>query len=800
MATRMMSWWFTMAVLFATSVANAQAYRDYDEVLTALDNLESAAPEIAQVVDLGTSWDGRTIRAIKISDDPEGEDSSEQDVLFVGNHHAREWISVEVPLRLAEYLVENYSDPAVSELVDNREIWIVPLLNPDGYAFSHTDERLWRKNRRDNGSGEYGVDLNRNYSYQFGVVGASTDIGSDTYRGPEPFSEPETQVMFDLISSHDFITLISYHNYTEAILYPWGYTGSDAPDEPLLRSIGERMRDLIEGVHGHSYCVGQPIDCVNYNAAGDIADWAYAEYGVLAYTIELRPAGEPPGFELPDSEIVPTFEENLPAALFAIGLTRGRLMDFEDGVDEDPIRSTIPGMAFTTTEGFDWVYGDQQNSIYNVQPAPDTSGPYASNQDFFAWLGPNQGQGRIDFTDATFKTVGFSYSSESTTYLEAYDAGGTLVDEASAAGNLGTGQLGRLQVQGDIAYVIVHDTGNFWLIDDLFVTDALAAAQARVPGKYARDLEVVDSYAEGDSNSYAFVNENEQFLNIVIEWPGSSFRLDVYDPDGILVHSEESSSPPLQVEIPNAKVGTWTIDVTATVLSSPEPAALVVATYDPEDVDRDGIPASDDNCPTEANPTQGDTDNDGVGDACDNCLTTPNTNQEDYYPLGGPQGAGNGVGDACETLPEDYDGDGVDNADDNCPGVPNPDQLDQDRDGIGYACDPELLMTVEIDIKPGSDQNPINPKSKGVIPVAILGADNLDVLELDQATLRFEAASPSDPNGGSLTDVNGDGILDLVSHYRTRDTGIDSSGTACVQGALLDGVPFEGCDFVTIVP
>jgi len=800
MATRMISWLFTIAVLLATSAASAQAYRTYDEVLTALDNLESAAPEIAQVVDLGDSWEGRTIRAIKISDDPEVDDPTEQEVLFVGVHHAREWISVEVPLRLAEYLVENYSTPEVSELVDNREIWIVPLLNPDGYVFAHTTERLWRKNRRDNGSGVYGVDLNRNYPYQFGGVGTSDDIGSDTYRGPEALSEPETQVMFDLIESHDFITLISYHNYSEAILYPWGYTSDRAPDEALLRSIGERMRDLIEGVHGRSYCVGQPIDCINYNAAGDIADWAYAEHGVLAYTIELRPAGPTPGFELPESEIEPTFEENLPAALFAIGLSRGRLMDFEDGDDEAPIRSTIPGMAFTTTEGYDWVYGDQQNSIYNVQPAPDTSGPYASNQNFFAWLGPNQGQGRIDFTDATFKTVGFSYSSESTTFLEAYDGSGSLIDAVSSAGNLGTGRLDRLAVQGDIAYVLVHDTGNFWIIDDLFVTDALAAAQARVPGKYARELEVVDSYAEGDSNSYAFVNENEQFLNIVIEWPGSSFRLEVYDPDGILVHSNESSSPPLQVEIANAKVGTWTIQVTATVLSSPEPAALVVATYDPEDVDRDDISANEDNCPTEFNPSQSDADADSAGDACDNCPTTANTDQEDYYPIGGPEGAGNGVGDACEVLPEDYDEDGVDNADDNCPGVPNPDQLDQDRDGVGYACDPVLLMSVEVDIQPGSDLNAINPDSRGVVPVAILGADNLDVLELDPATFRFEAASATDPTGGSLTDVNADAIIDLVSHYRIRETGIDSSGTACVQGLLFDGVPFEGCDFVTTVP
>lgn len=288
-------------VLIAVSSlpAAAQEYRSYDQVLSALSQLETSRPDIAKTFDIGTSWGGRIIRAVKISDHPAIEDPTEDDVLLTGVHHAREWISVEVPLRIAEYLVANYEDAAIKPLVDNREIWIVPLVNPDGYQHSHAVDRLWRKNRRDLAFGFFGVDLNRNYAYQWGVSGSSAFLGSPIYRGPNAFSEPETVAIRDLIESHNFISLISYHSYTQAILYPWGYTGDAAPDEPLLRSIAERMRDLIQGVHGEDYCVGQPQACIGYVASGDLTDWAYAEKGILSYTIELRPKTADPGFSSP---------------------------------------------------------------------------------------------------------------------------------------------------------------------------------------------------------------------------------------------------------------------------------------------------------------------------------------------------------------------------------------------------------------------------------------------------------------------------------------------------------------------
>jgi len=158
--------------------------------------------------------------------------------------------------------------------------------------------------------------LNRNYSYQWGGPGSSGDTFSETYRGPSPFSEPESQVVRDFLQQVTPKALISYHNYSQLVLYPWGYTNSPAPDKVLLDNLAVAMADKIRAVHGKNYTPGQASTL--YLASGDTTDWLYALFSVPAYTIELRPSGFIPGFELPEDEIQPTFEENLPAALFLI--------------------------------------------------------------------------------------------------------------------------------------------------------------------------------------------------------------------------------------------------------------------------------------------------------------------------------------------------------------------------------------------------------------------------------------------------------------------------------------------------
>ncbi|MDZ7332815.1 MAG: M14 family metallopeptidase [candidate division KSB1 bacterium] len=295
---------------------NAGLYHTYSELEAELQDLAKNHPAIAQLSSLGRSHEGRELWALNISDQVDN-DESEPAIILLGAHHAREWISVEVPLLIARFLIEQYGvDTTVTRLVDQVEIWVVPMVNPDGHQHSVTTDRLWRKNRRNNGDGSFGVDLNRNYGYQWGGPGSSGDTFSEVYRGPAPFSEPETQAIRTFLEHQSPRALISYHSYSQLVLYPWGFTNQPAPDKALLDSLAVALAHQIRAVHGKNYVPGQSSTL--YLASGDTTDWLYGLFGVPAFTIELRPDSYNPGFELPESEIRPTFEENLPAALSLI--------------------------------------------------------------------------------------------------------------------------------------------------------------------------------------------------------------------------------------------------------------------------------------------------------------------------------------------------------------------------------------------------------------------------------------------------------------------------------------------------
>ena len=289
-----------------------------------------AESNVAELFDVGDSIEGRDILALKISDNP-GIDEGEPKILFVGCHHAREWISVEVPYLIADYLVNNYGvDPAVTAAIEAAEIWILPVANPDGFDYTWNGNRYWRKNRRS----PYGVDLNRNYGYMWGGPGSSSSPSSETYRGEAPFSEPETQAIRDLIADGGFTFIMSYHSYGNMVLYPWGYTSASAPARARMGDIAETMEGMMDAV-GQSYIYGPTYSTI-YTVSGDTTDWFLGEHNRMAMTIELRGND----FVLPSSEIIPCFEENLPAAMHLIGLTAtdsdaDGVVDMEDNCPGD---------------------------------------------------------------------------------------------------------------------------------------------------------------------------------------------------------------------------------------------------------------------------------------------------------------------------------------------------------------------------------------------------------------------------------------------------------------------------------
>jgi hypothetical protein len=294
------------------------AFHSALEIETDLRMLERDHPGLARVVEIGESLEKRKIWALKISDNA-SMDEGEPAVLFLGCHHAREWISVEVPFFFGKYLLESYgASQEVRDLVDAAEIWIVPIVNPDGLEYSIHVYRYWRKNRRANEDGTFGVDINRNYGYRWGFddIGSSGVPGSDVYRGTGPFSEPETAAVRDLFAGRDFRAAISFHSYSQTILYPWGYTVDPAPDAAGLGAIAATMSGLMAAVNGTVYAAGQASRAL-YTTNGDTIDWAYSLRGAPSFTIELPPVDiDGGGFFNDEAAIDAIFGENLPAMLY----------------------------------------------------------------------------------------------------------------------------------------------------------------------------------------------------------------------------------------------------------------------------------------------------------------------------------------------------------------------------------------------------------------------------------------------------------------------------------------------------
>ena len=294
-------------------------YHTYNETNALLRQLESRYPNLARVTTIGYSIEGRELNVIKISDNA-GSEEAEPNIWVMGCHHAREWISVEVPLLFAQYLLEHYQDNAdVRRAVDGAQLYIIPLLNPDGLEFSIHTYRMWRKNRRNNGDLTWGVDINRNYGYMWGYdnEGSSPNSYYEDYRGPSPFSEPETDAIRQFLLAHPPAGTISYHNFSQLIIYPWGYTHTPAPDAAEMNAIAAEMSDLIYQVSGRVYQYGSAE--VLYLTNGDLLDWVYGTFGTPAFTVELPPEYLVLGGFFTSIEMIESaFNENLPSMLYFV--------------------------------------------------------------------------------------------------------------------------------------------------------------------------------------------------------------------------------------------------------------------------------------------------------------------------------------------------------------------------------------------------------------------------------------------------------------------------------------------------
>ncbi|XP_076285716.1 carboxypeptidase B isoform X2 [Lasioglossum baleicum] len=284
------------------------SYHRLDDIHTYLDYLAETFPGVCSVVSIGNSVEGRPLKVLRISNG-----KPNVPALWIdGGIHAREWISPAAVTYIIDYLVDN------SESLET-DYYILPVANPDGYEYTFTRDRLWRKNRRRAiGSSCTGVDLNRNFGYRWGGKGTSKDPCREIYAGSGPFSEPETNAIknFFEASAANFKAYLTFHSYGQFILYPWGYDRRVPPDYADLDRVGKDIAMAMRKAGGENsaYTVGNSATTL-YAASGGSDDWAKAILKMkYTYTIELRDTGKH-GFVLPSRYIIPTAKEALAAVL-----------------------------------------------------------------------------------------------------------------------------------------------------------------------------------------------------------------------------------------------------------------------------------------------------------------------------------------------------------------------------------------------------------------------------------------------------------------------------------------------------
>jgi murein tripeptide amidase MpaA len=287
-------------------------YFNMDGLLSFYEALRAAYPTYVSRRAIGISHNGETIWAYLFFNPMSrtGSRTPPNNFIFATGTHAREWIAPSVGMHIGVKMIETFTQGGAlnNHLLGRVGVWVIPSLNPDGYRHSWNVYRYWRKNRRNNGGGVYGVDLNRNYSVGWGGTGSSGNPSSDTYRGPSAFSEPEMQGLKAFSESLPGVRgFIDFHSYGQDILWSWSYTTALAPGEPWLRQAGTAMRDAMVANGGLSYTIG-PGGATLYVAGGTSKDWYYSVFNVPAFTIELRDTGQF-GFVLPEAQIAPTQDE-----------------------------------------------------------------------------------------------------------------------------------------------------------------------------------------------------------------------------------------------------------------------------------------------------------------------------------------------------------------------------------------------------------------------------------------------------------------------------------------------------------
>ncbi len=304
--------------------AGYSAHHTYAELRADLTRMASAHPDILSLRSMGRSFEGRKLFIVKISDSVVA-DENEPEVYVDGGIHGHEHLSTEQALALIHRLVDGYaSDPRIGRVVDSTEIWIAPMVNPDGAMFDIAGGEFhrWRKNRQPNqGLSAIGPHINRNFAYKWGGGGSSADPAHSFYRGPKPWSTPEARHIRDFVRSRviggrqQIELALTMHSHGEFVMYPFGWTADPQPpdmrpaDASTLRRLAHGMADR----NGYRALQAGQL----YRSSGTFMDWAYAQQSILALTLEMYPpASVDDGWYVPDEDVRTELERNRDALLW----------------------------------------------------------------------------------------------------------------------------------------------------------------------------------------------------------------------------------------------------------------------------------------------------------------------------------------------------------------------------------------------------------------------------------------------------------------------------------------------------
>jgi murein tripeptide amidase MpaA len=281
-------------------------------------------PNLATSFTVGESYEQRPLKGLKISSSKTAVKldgtpvNAKKAVWWDGGIHAREWISPATNIYIAHTFLSNYShDATITHLIDQFDYYILPVFNVDGYAYTWTNDRLWRKTRSKTSNPQcFGADPNRNWDYQWCEGGATHDPCDEIYCGSKPFSEIETTQVAKFIGDHNdtIVHYINFHSYSQLWMTPWGYT-TQRPQKFKLQDDGSALAvEALRAVSGTRYVHGN-IGATIYVASGNTVDWTFGKAGVtFSYAVELRDTGEY-GFLLPENQIIPTGKETLAGEL-----------------------------------------------------------------------------------------------------------------------------------------------------------------------------------------------------------------------------------------------------------------------------------------------------------------------------------------------------------------------------------------------------------------------------------------------------------------------------------------------------